>query len=395
MGQFSFARRDTSARTLSLESIRCEALAYLPAMIGAYIESVAEDGDTFARNRQAFADYSFVPRAPNGIARPDISATLAGARHDLPVLLAPTGFAGFVRPHAEIALARAAERKGTRMVLSTATSTPVADVAKACTAPHWFQLYPAGNREWVSALIAQVDALGFGTLVVTVDTAIPGKREAEQAAGLGFPIRLTPARCFDIARHTRWLARHLRYRRGFPVLYQTLMADMANGTSPPAPAMQPALTWDDLRWLRDQWPRKFYVKGVLAPEDARRAVDDVGADGVILSNHGGRQLNGAIAPLDSLPQVARLIGNRAEILIDGGIRRGSDVVKALCLGAHAVLIGRPHLYGLAYDGEDGVCTVLDILAEEMRTTMTLLGCGSTADLAPHYLHRPAGPAPNL
>lgn len=240
-----------------------------------------------------------------------------------------------------------------------------------------------------------MDRLGFAALVVTVDTAIPGKREAEQAAGLGFPIRLTPGRCFDIARHGRWLARHLRYRRGFPVLYQTLMADMASGVAPPAPVMQPALTWDDLKWLRDRWPRKFYVKGILAPEDARRAVDVVGADGVILSNHGGRQLNGAIAPLDSLPQVARLIGDRAEVLVDGGIRRGSDVVKALCLGANAVLIGRPHLYGLAYDGEDGVCKVLAILAEEMRSTMTLLGCGSTADLGPHHLLHTASPAARL
>lgn len=391
MEQFRFFLRDTTARAVSIESVRREALKYLPSMIGTYIESVAEDGSTFDRNRRAFAEYAFVPRAPNGVATPDLTTSLAGVQHGLPVLLAPTGFAGFVRPYGEIALSRAAERKGTRAILSMATSTPVEDVVAACNADHWFQLYPAGNRDWATALIDRVDKLGFTALVVTVDTAIPGKREFERASGLGIPVRLTPSRCLDIARHGRWAMRHLRYRRGFPVLYQTLMQTSAEGSSPAVPSMQAALDWDDLKWLRDKWPRKFYVKGILAPADAQRAVDDIGADGVILSNHGGRQLDGAIAPLESLPATAALIGNKAEILIDGGIRRGSDIVKALCLGAHGVLIGRPHLYGLAYGGEEGVFTILDILEEEMRTTMTLLGCRSVAELGPQFLHanRPA------
>ncbi|MDD3798158.1 MAG: alpha-hydroxy acid oxidase [Novosphingobium sp.] len=384
MGRFAFSLRDPTGDRLSIESYRRRALRILPRMIATYVESVADDGSAFARNRAAFTELHCVPRAPSGVARPDISTCIGGVDLSLPVMLAPTGLAGFVRPEGEIHLARAAEAQGTRLILSMASSTPVEDVARATCEDHWFQLYPVGDEDSVGALLDRVEALGYGALVVTVDSAVVGKREAERSAGLDFPVRLTPARCLDIAMHPRWLLRHLRYRRGFPVNYPQFGV---GGAPAPTRSMQLDLDWPDLAWLRDRWPRKFYVKGLLHPDDAFRAVEQIGADGVILSNHGGRQLGCAISAIDALPAVASRLDGRGEILVDGGIRCGSDVVKALCLGADAVLVGRPPLYGLGCEGEAGVRAILDILADEIRTTMILLGARSLPELGPDRIVR--------
>ncbi|MCP1471485.1 L-lactate dehydrogenase (cytochrome)/(S)-mandelate dehydrogenase [Sphingobium sp. OAS761] len=376
MKRFAFSLRDRTADTLSIEAIRRDGLRRLPHMVRAYIESVAEDGLTADRNLAAFRAHRLVPRALAGHATPDLSVSIGGERLGIPVLIAPTGLAGLVRPDGEIALARAAAAAGTRLILSTATSTQPERIPNAAGSAHWFQLYPIGDAEFVLGLVARARASGFRALVVTVDAPVVGKREDEARNGLGVPVRLTPGRCLDVARHPRWLAGYIRSGKSFPVLYPTSIGEAA-GTRP---SLQADLVWSDIAWLRDQWDGPFYVKGLLRPDDALFAIDQIGATGVILSNHGGRQLGDTMSPLDILRESAHLINGRGEILIDGGIRRGSDILKAMSLGANAVLIGRPALYGLAHSGEVGAGRVLEILKDELRNTMILTGCGSIPEL---------------
>lgn len=375
--------RDARTKLVSVPMVRERALRRLPRMISAYVESVADDGAAWRRNREGLDSLAFVPRTLTGAARPDISTEIAGARLATPVMLAPTGIAGFVWPHAEVELVKAADAEGTLAILSTAMSTAPERAVRAAQRPHWFQLYTMGDQDAVVGLCDRARACGFTGLVVTVDTQVLGKREAELASGLSLPMRVTPRHCLDVLAHPRWALRYLGYRGGYPALYPP------SGT-PPVPTggrnMQADLHWRDLRWLRDQWQGPLFIKGVMHADDALRAVEEVGVDGVILSNHGGRQLGSSAGPIEVLPQVRERIGGQAQILIDGGILRGSDVVKAICLGADAVLIGRAHLYGLAIGGADGVRHVLQILAEEMRITMTLLGCRRLQDLDRSLLH---------
>jgi L-lactate dehydrogenase (cytochrome)/(S)-mandelate dehydrogenase len=383
MRRLTFKLIDRTAQSLTIEDVRRRALRRLPRMLRDYVEGVAEDGETAKHNFRAFSDYRLVPRALTGVSMPDLGTSLGGEEIALPVLLAPTGLAGLLWPRGEIALARAAEAAGTKLILSTATTTPIGEVGAAMRPGHWFQLYPQGNAEWVGDLMLSAEASGFETLVLTVDAPTIGKREAEMRNGIGLPIRLTPDRCLDILMHPRWLAGFLRHRRLFPAHYPAAAPASLPISTPRN--MQLDLRWEDVAWIRKRWPGRFYVKGLLRAEDARIAIDEIGADGVILSNHGGRQLGNTIAALDAVAEVARELNGRGKILLDGGIRRGSDVVKAICLGADAVLIGRPALYGLACQGQSGVEHVLEILRAEMQTTLTLLGCASVRDLSPDFL----------
>jgi isopentenyl diphosphate isomerase/L-lactate dehydrogenase-like FMN-dependent dehydrogenase len=373
---------------ITVDDYRRVASRRLPEMIWSYVDGGADDLITLEDNRAAFKRWTLRPRMLAGIKKCDLGTTVAGEPVSLPVLLAPTGLAGLSHWRGDVAAARAAERCGTRYILSTASSWTIEEVAEATSADHFFQLY-ARSGPLTESLLRRAWDSGNRVMFLTVDTPVVGNRVWERKAGMGRPPVLTPGRVADVARHPLWLYGTLRHRR---VSGRNLVAAggfRAAGTAVDIQVrelMQATLTWDDAAWVRNLWPGKLFVKGILEASDAQRALE-LGFDGVVVSNHGGRQLDGARATLDCLPEIVAAVGERMEVLLDGGIRRGSDVVKALALGARAVLVGRPYLYGLAADGEAGVAAVLEIFREELERTLTLLGVTAVRDLGPDQLAR--------
>src|SRR6202012_130197 len=313
----------------------------------------------------------------------------------LPVLMCPAGLAGLAHWTGERGAAQAAERAGTLMVLSTASSYSYEEVAEGTEKDHFFQLYPYHDpksptgslqNDLTSSLIQRAKRAGYKARFVTVDVPVPGNRESERKRGMGKPPVLTPGRMINGAFKPRWAYGFVKHRR---VSLRNLVSEVGakaamDGISKQEKMMRPELSWDDFAWMRDQWDGPLYIKGVLDADDAEKAVN-LGANGVVVSNHGGRQLDGALASLDALPANAARGGARAEVLLDGGIRRGTDVIKALCLGATAVCIGRPYFYGLAVNGPAGAQDVVEILRQEMSRAMTLMGVKSLKDLGPEGL----------
>jgi isopentenyl diphosphate isomerase/L-lactate dehydrogenase-like FMN-dependent dehydrogenase len=350
-------------------------------MVWSYVDGGADDLITLRDNREAFGRWALRPRVLAGTVKCGLATSVAGEQISLPVLLAPTGLAGLSHWRGDVAAARAAERSGTRSILSTASSWTIEEVAGATEHDHFFQLYPRSGPVAESLLRRAWDS-GNRVMFLTVDAPVVGNRVWERKAGMGRPPVLTPARVGDVARHPRWLYDVLRHRRvsgrnlvaagGFRAAIDSVDVQTRE-------LMQSTLAWEDVAWIRDLWQGKLFVKGILDGKDAQRALS-LGLDGVVVSNHGGRQLDGARASLDCLPEVVEAVGDRMEVLLDSGIRRGTDVVKALALGARAVLVGRPYLYGLAVDGEAGVVSVLDILRQELERAMILLGVGDVRDL---------------
>ena len=401
-------RLSAGSGPISVEDYRAAARRKLPAMVWAYVEGGAEDRVSLSENRAAFSRWAFRPRVLTGNEGKDLATKLGPVSLNLPVLLAPTGTTGLSHWTGELGAAQAAERAGTRAVISSAACYTPEEIAEGTAEDHFFQLYPwsnpaTGARGLTETMIRRAHDAGFAGLVVTVDVSVHGNRELEKRRGMGAPPMLTPGRVLDAMRKPRWTYNFLRHQRIAPLLM------VGNDPSANAVAaarrllrlMRPELDWDDFAWMREVWPdRPLYIKGVLHPDDAARAVE-LGADGVVVSNHGGRQLDGTQATLDALPPIVERVAGSVPVILDGGIRRGSDVVKALCLGATAVAIGRPYLYGLAADGPAGVEGVLGILREEIQRTLTLLGCKSINDLSRAHLvpaaaaalcWRDAGPA---
>lgn len=375
---FRFRLRDPVG-PLSIADYRDLASRALPRMAWAYVDGAAEDHVTALANRAVFSRYALRRRALTGGVAPDISVTLADTRLTLPVILAPTGLTGFAHWEGERAAACAAERAGTVATVSTASSWSLEEIAAETRHSHWFQLYPwaqvdADERDFIASMLDRAQRSGYGALVVTVDVPARGNREDERRNGIGSETLLTPSRVVDLLGHPRWLYNLLRHQR---ISMRNLQpaagfAGHRESLTEFARMLRLSLSWDDLAWMRERWQGTMLVKGILEADDAGRAVD-LGADGVIVSNHGGRQLECAVASLDALPAIADRVGQRAHVLLDGGVRRGTDIVKALCLGADAVCIGRPYLYGLAAKGGAGVEDVLRILEEEIKLTMTLMG----------------------
>jgi isopentenyl diphosphate isomerase/L-lactate dehydrogenase-like FMN-dependent dehydrogenase len=391
MSAFRFALSGRK-QPVSVEEYRQVARRAIPGMVWAYIENGAETESALHSNQAVFSRYRFRPRALSGRLPRDVKVTVAGRELNLPVLLAPTGLTGLTHWTGEIAAARAAERSGTLAILSTASTYTLEEVAKASTSSHFFQLYPcsnaSGSENPTRDLMARAERAGYDALFVTIDVPVVGNRDRERSRGMGNPPVLTPARLADAARHPRWCYHFFKDQR---VSARNLVA--AGGARAAVASvtaqtrlLNPYLSWEDIAWMRDAWPRRLFVKGILSPEDAAAAIG-VGADGVVVSNHGGRQLDHAPATLDVLPAVVEAVGGRGEVILDGGIRRGSDVVKALCLGASVVCIGRPYLYGLAAGGQSGVEAILDILRDEITRTLTLLGATSLDELGPQWLSR--------
>jgi L-lactate dehydrogenase (cytochrome)/(S)-mandelate dehydrogenase len=360
-------------------------------MVWAYVDGGAEDLTTLRANREAFERWCLRSHVLTGKEATDLGVEVAGVPLSLPVLLAPTGITGISHWTGELGAAQAAERTGTRAILSTAASYSIEEVAGGTQQDHFFQLYPwadatTGARALTESFIDRAKRAGFAALFVTVDVPIHGNREGERKRGMGTPPILTPSRIASAAirpkwwygffRHQRMSARNLVDEGGVKAAVRSVRAQYR--------WMRPELDWTDFAWMREQWSGPLFIKGVLDADDAARAVD-LGAEGIVVSNHGGRQLNGAVASLDALPAIARRVNGQAEILLDGGIRRGSDIVKALCLGAKAVCVGRPYVYGLAARGPGGVEHVLRILREEMSRAMTLMGVDRLEDLDRSWL----------
>lgn len=390
----AFGYRLFGSPPLCVEDYRQAARRALPDMAWAYIDGGADDLVTLNDNRNAFRRWRLRQRSLTGVTQPDISTTVAETKIELPVALAPTGIIGFAHWRADIAAARAAEIAGTRHILSTGSSYSLEEVGEATEENHWFQLYPYGDRQKVGELLDRAKAAGFTALFVTVDVPVRGNREGERRSGMAVPPTLTPGRVLDVAMHPYWWFNLLRHKRITPIHYGSGprgLAAAVEAVRKQERYMQSDLNWEDLAWMRDHWKGPLYVKGIMDAEDAGRAAHEIGVDGVVVSNHGGRQLDYAQGTLDALPAVVDAVKGKAEVLLDGGVRRGTDVIIALALGAKAVLIGRPYAYGLAVSGEKGVVDVLNILREDMKRAMVLMGCPTVAALDRSWLF-PAPPA---
>jgi L-lactate dehydrogenase (cytochrome)/(S)-mandelate dehydrogenase len=399
MGAFRFRLR-SDVPPVSIADWRARARRRLPDMAWSYIEGGADDLVTLGENTASFRKHRLRMRSLTGVTSPKLACKIAGTEVSMPVALAPVGATGLAHWTGDIAAARAAEGAGTRAVLSTAASYLLEEVAQATEQDHWFQLYPIGGRQRILELMRRAEAAGYSALFVTVDIPTLGNREGERKWHFQLPWTVTPARALHLARHPRWVYQALRHKRMAAVHFletaraepavpaEGALAAAANSSARLASQIQPDLCWDDLKWMRDAWPGRFYVKGILDPDDAALAVDAVGADGVVVSNHGGRQLDRSLASIDALPAIAQRIGMRTEIYLDGGVRRGTDVITALCLGADAVFVGRPYLYGLAAGGQEGVASVLELLRAEISRDMTLMGCPSVDELGADWLDAP-------
>jgi L-lactate dehydrogenase (cytochrome)/(S)-mandelate dehydrogenase len=399
MAAFRFRLRP-GVPPVSVAEWREAARRRLPDMAWSYIEGAADDLVTLGENSAGFRRHRLRMRSLAGVAAPTLATRIAGTQVSMPLALAPVGATGIAHWTGDVAAARAAEAVGTRMVLSTAASYLLEEVAEATENDHWFQLYPIGGRDRIAELMGRARAAGYTALFVTVDIPTLGNREGERKWHFQLPWTVTPARALHMARHARWVWEALRHKRMAavhfletakaapePPKHEGALAAAANSSARLASQIQADLSWDDVKWMRDRWPGAFYVKGILDPDDAERAVA-IGADGVVVSNHGGRQLDRCLASIDALPAIAARLRGRAEVFLDGGVRRGTDVITALCLGASAVFVGRPFLYGLAAGGEAGVRAVLDLLREEITRDMTLMGCASVADLGREWLAMP-------
>ena len=381
------------ARAYNIADLREMALKRVPKGLFEFVDRGTEDEVSLRNNRSVFERMRFKPRTLVDVSKRNQEVTLFGKKHKMPITIAPTGTAGLMWYQGEIALARAAAQAGIPFTLATGSMTAMEEVAKEAGGTLWFQLYMWPDRSLSHRLVERAKAAGYEALVVTVDGVVSGNREYNLRNGFTIPFTFTRKNITDVLMHPRWmidvLARYL-VTTGMP-RYQNYPTDIkyriTAGPMGRSSMRTDSLSWDDLRALRKIWPHKLMVKGILHPQDALMAVD-CGADGVIVSNHGGRNLDGIISPVEALPEVANAVGKRAAVLVDSGFRRGSDVVKALALGAHAVQIGRSTLYGVAAGGEEGARRAITIFRDEIDRVMALNGCRSVAEINTDYLHAP-------
>ena len=371
----------------SLAAMRGLAERALPRPVFDFADGGAENEHTLRRNEAAFAGYELLPRPLNGVGERDLSVNLFGARLSMPVVIGPTGLSGLFWPGGEIAAARAATAAGTAFCLSHASTCTIEDIAAAGVAPRWMQVFVYRDRGFTREFVERAAAGGYETLVLTTDNQLMGNRERDIRNGFTIPPRFTPLDIVAMAAKLPWL---LRMASALPKVTFANYAKPGETTNIGALAAQigslldPGMSWRDVEWLRGLWKGQLALKGIMHPAEAREAVA-LGVDGVIVSNHGGRQLDGAPATVDALPQVAEAIEGRIPVLLDGGVRRGADVVKAIALGATACLIARPQLWGLSVAGQPGVAHVLDILRREIDRTLGLMGATTLAQIGPDAL----------
>jgi L-lactate dehydrogenase (cytochrome) len=381
------------SRVVNIQDLRTIAQQRVPRPVFDYLDGGGEGEHTLRENCRAFQDISFRARHAVSVGQCDLHTTVLGSELALPFMLAPVGYSRLMHPEGECAAARAAGEAGTGYILSTISGHRMEDVKAASPGPVWYQLYLMGGRAVAEAAVLRARQAGFSALVLTIDTAVAGIRERDVRNGVnellgGNFLSMLPF-LPQILSRPGWLTSFL-LDGGVPNLANVVvpgkgpmpMVDVASALA------QSAVTWADMRWLRELWPGPIIVKGVLTGEDARRALNE-GASAVVVSNHGGRQLDGLPATIRALPEVIAAVNGQIEVLLDGGIRRGTDVVKAICMGARAVLIGRAYAYGLAAAGRPGVSRAIQILRTDVERTLRLLGCSSIAQLDPSYVDSPA------
>jgi L-lactate dehydrogenase (cytochrome) len=379
------------SRALNIEDLRQLARRRVPRIVFNYIDGGAEGEWTLRENRRAFDAVTFRPRQAVDVPVCNLRTRVLGTELSMPIILAPVGYLRVMHPQGEIAAARASSRAGIGLILSTVSGYRLEDVKAASTGPVWYQLYLTGGRAAAESAMRRAMDVGFTVLVITIDSTVIGHRERESRDGMEQLLRgniwskipFLP----EILSHPRWLARFL-LDGGLP--------GMPNIVSPERGVLRvrdahtamkrEAFTWSDMQWIRTLWKGPIVIKGVLSSEDARRSLDH-GAAAVVVSNHGGRQLDGVPASLEVLPEVVAEVKDQAEVLMDSGIRRGSDIVKAICLGARAVLCGRVYAYGLAAAGEVGVARSLNLLQADLDRCLKLLGCPSVNALDRSYVNR--------
>ncbi len=370
----------------NIADLRAEALKRLPKGVFQYIDRGAEDEVALADNRQVFRDLKLRTKFMVDLTDRDMGIDLLGKRSELPMAIAPTGVAGLAWFHGELALAKAAAKKGIPFTLATGSITAMETIAKEAGGRLWFQLYMWKEEELSYQLVGRARDAGFEALIVTIDGALGNNREYNKRNGFSIPFTLSPKSMTDMMMHPRWLLGVMgRYlvttgmprHENYPAKYAHRITSGAGGGSP---MRHHAMTWKDIEKMRKFWPGKLIIKGILRAEDAVQAVA-CGADAVVVSNHGGRALDAAAQTLDILPEVVDAVGGKTTVILDSGVRRGSDMVKALALGANAVLTGRATLYGIGTAGQVGAEKALAILKTEFEKTMAYVGCRRVSELS--------------
>ena len=376
------------SRAASVADLRRIAKRRLPGGVFDYIDGGAEDELSLRRNVAAFRRAELVPRVLRDVSGIDLSATLLGRQVPMPLVVAPTGFTRIASPGGELDVSRAAARAGLPYTLSTMATRSIEEVAAVSRGPKWLQVYVWRDRGLVKELLSRAAQAGYEAIAITVDTAVLGRRERDVRRGFTMPPQLGPGTLIDGLLHPGWT---WAFARAEPITFSNV-----SGSSAPADGravnlaeytnaqFDPALSWRDLDWFRAEWGGPIVLKGIQSVADARLAAD-AGVEAIALSNHGGRQLDGSPAILELVPPVADAVGDRVEIICDGGVRRGSDIVKAVALGARACMAGRAFLYGLGAGGERGVDKVVALLEADMRRTMALTGYRQVSDLGPELI----------
>jgi len=385
------------SRAIAIADLRARAHELMPRIALEYLEAGAEDEATMMRERRAYADWRFAPRTLVDVSHRTLETRLLGGPASMPLMVAPTGFNGLFMHHADLALARAAARAGVPFIQSTMSNDAVEDIAQVPGLRHWWQLYVFGGEEVWQQLLERVDRAGCEALVLTTNTQIFGNREWSKRTRLTQSLPTPPALA-NAALHPRWVATMLLAGGGLPEFKNVIdfvprsqrgLFESAHWIRSQQPT---SLSWDTVARIRERWKKPFLLKGILNEEDVRRAVDS-GVDGIVLSSHGGRQLDWTIAPLDLLPAARKAVGDRIQLYVAGGIRRGTDMLKAMALGADGVLAGRAPLYGLCAYGERGAAHALEILKREADEALGLLGANSPRELGRQFLvpesHLPA------
>lgn len=380
----------TLARAINIADLRERARRRVPGFAFEYVEGGAEDESSLRGNRSAFERLRLLPRTLIDTSSRQLRTTILGSAAQAPLVIAPTGLNNMLHAEGDLALARAAARLGIPFTLSSLSTTRLEEVAQRAGGRLWMQLYVLKDRAIARDIMQRASAAGYEALVFTTDANVFGSREWDQR-NFRAPGKPTLRAALDTLRHPRWMYEVL-LRHGIPRFrniesFLPPGAASAVGGSTVIPGLfQPTIVWDDIAWIRQFWRGKLLIKGVLTTADAERA-RALGCDGVVLSNHGGRQLDSCVAAIDVLPEIVAAVGGRLSVLVDGGFRRGTDIVKALALGAEAVLLGRATLYGLGAAGERGVQRALEILTVETDRVLGMLGCTSVSQLGPQYLRK--------
>jgi len=375
----------------NIADLREMARRRLPKAVFEFIDRGTEDEVSLAENRAAFNRLTLRTKFMIDLTQRDMGTEIFGKRIDLPIIIAPTGVAGLCSYEGELALAKAAAAAGIPFTLAMSSLTPLESIAKEAGGRFWFQLYMWEEKELSYEMAGRARDLNFEALVLTIDSALGRAREYNHRNGFSVPMKLNPTIMTDMLLHPRWLTSvMLRYfmkngmpsHTNYPEQYKSVLAKKGAGE----PKRYEAMTWEDVKEMRDFWPGKLIIKSILSAEQARQAVD-CGADAIVVSNHGGRALDGSVPTIDVLPEIVAAVGERTTIIIDSGIRRGSDIVKAVALGADAVMIGRPTLYGTAAAGFEGASKALGLLGDEFERSMAYVGC-RTIDELDHNIFGP-------